>query len=291
MRRFLKYVTAVVLTTLVALCVLDWGMTLIHKRAKNRGVIARLRHGTDWSYDYVVIGSSRVACHIDPLLILSNTGKSGVNLSRLGCGSDEALLLTKLFFQNGNRAERMFYQVDYSWEELEPEPKPMASAMPFIRDSLFKEHYQQWSGFKKLYYLPFFRYARFAPEIGFRETLMAFVKDSSSFDEDRGFSPVDGSFQGGETFEVKLSSPFNPKIEAIIALCREHECEPQFFTAPFAATEGSEFAEFLEPKLPNYHDFSHALPDERWFRDVSHLNRAGAQKFTEMFADHYFPDE
>ncbi|MGK0184249.1 MAG: hypothetical protein ACI9R3_000015 [Verrucomicrobiales bacterium] len=291
MGRFLRYVTAVGLVTIVVLCVLDWGMTLAHKRAKNRGVFARLRHNPEMHMDYVVIGSSRVACHIDPLLILSETGQSGVNLGRLGCGSDEALLLTKLFFKNGNRAKRLFYQVDFSWEETDPQPKPMAAAMPFIREPLFRDHYREWSGFARLYYLPFFRYARFSPEIGFRESLMAIVKDSSSFDQDRGFSPVDSSFRGSETFKVTLKSPANPKIDAIIALCQKHDCPPEFFTAPFLEIEGSDFESFLTPKLPDYRDFSKALPDKQWFRDAGHLNRAGAEKFTEIFIENYFKSE
>ncbi|MEZ5327987.1 MAG: hypothetical protein R3F19_23330 [Verrucomicrobiales bacterium] len=241
MRRFLKFALTLLLTIVLVLCALDWGMTRIHQHAKHRGIFPRLRHAKDIHYDYLVIGSSRVACHIDPSQIKEATGKSGVNLARLGCGSDEALLLTKLFLANGNHADRIFYQVDYSWEETEPMTKPLASAMPFLREELFRDHYRQWKDFPKLYYVPFLRYAQFAPEIGFRETVMALVQDSKSFEDARGFSPVNANFRGSEVFKVELKSPTNPKLEAAIALCKEHNCEPHFFTSPFFATEGTDF--------------------------------------------------
>ena len=112
---------------------------------------------------------------------------------------------------------------------------------------------------------------------------MTALKDTKS--ENPGFSPIDGSFKGGDIFEINLQSPRNPQIEEIIRLCEEHNCTPHFFTAPFYGVEGADIDGFLGSKLPNYHDFSRAIQGKEFFRDKSHLNLKGARTFTDLFID------
>ena len=283
MLRFLRYIALVFVLTVAILAVLDWGATSIQGKAKHRTVFQRLINGSPKRFDFVVVGSSRVACHLDPKQIEEQTGLVGTNLTRLGCGSDEALLMTRLFFENGHRTPRLYIQVDHSWEEQTPQPLPMAAALPFLRDEVVSDHYKDWPKFPAFYHIPYYRYALFSPEVGFRETVMTTLKDTKS--RNPGFSPIDGEFRGGEIFEVTLTSPRNPPIEEIIRICDAHGCTPHFFTAPFYSFEGADFDRFLGSKLPNYHDFSRALTEKKYFRDKSHLNLRGARKFTELFAD------
>ena len=288
MWKFLKYVVVVGAGLLVMLWLLDVGYTRVYQGTKTRTPYQRLRSQRGVGYDFVFVGSSRVLYHVKPNQIEKATGLRGINYTRPGCGSDEALLITRLFFANGNTAKRMFYQVDYSWEQMEPELKSTAAAMPYLREPLFASHYRGWKQFSVFYHVPFYRYARYSPDIGYRELVMSLLKDDGADAKKKGFVALDEDFRGSRVFRVELKSDMNPKLEDVIALCRKNGCEPHFFTAPFLAIEGADFEPFLGARLPNYRDFSRGLPDEGCFRDVSHMNVAGAKKFTSMIIEEWF---
>jgi hypothetical protein len=288
MWKFLKYIICVGIGTLALLWLLDLGYTAVYSRTKTRTPYQLLRSQKGVAYNFVFIGSSRVFYHVNPVQIEEATGLRGINFTRPGCGSDEMLLLTRLFFANGNTADRMFFQVDASWEQLAPDTKSMASAMPYLKEPLFADHYKEWSEFSVYRYFPFYRYARFSPEIGYREIAMASLGDDGASAAKKGFGPLDSRFRGTRILNMELKSESNPKLEEVVALCRANHCEPQFFTAPFFDFKGADFGVFLRSKLPNYRDFSRSLRDEADFRDASHMNVVGAKKFTNIIIQEWF---
>ena len=59
-----------------------------------------------------------------------------------------------------------------------------------------------------------------------------------------------------------------------------------FYCAPFCKeNQNQNFTTKLKTKIPELHDFSRVLKDDKLFLNCNHLNDTGARRFTEILTE------
>ena len=82
-----------------------------------------------------------------------------------------------------------------------------------------------------------------------------------------------------------LKNEFNLHLKDIIKMCKNENINLFFFTSPIYNFKGNN--KILNEKLPNYLDFSNAIPSSKYYHDNTHLNNKGSKYFTKLFINEY----
>jgi hypothetical protein len=287
MRRFLREIAKLACVVGLAAVALDLCYTAVFTKYSSRSTLHRVRHMEDRRYDYIVVGSSRAMHHVDPGVLEREFGQRGMILADQDASALDAYRVTRDFLEK-NTATAVFVHVDKEWGEAGGSPLVASFYAPFIHEvkdaadgrDLFAGDYSLFR------WLPFYRYVKLGPAIGFREVLFSLL-GKRRIRED-GFSPLHGA---GFNADVNMQQPtfpdrMHPDYQRIIDLCREQGVTLHFFTSP---CHGMHYdAEILAKFLPGYRDFSGSLPERKYFGDPRHMNAEGAEAFTRLFGDTYF---
>jgi len=242
------------------------------------------------SIDYYVFGSSRTLFHLDPMKIKSTTGKIGLNFGEIAAGPFETYLSVKNAISK-NWVSQIFIQVDDKYFIEEPDKLGRLSWIPFLNENdVFNEFAMFGNDYYFYHYIPFYRYQRFDSKLGIRKVISNYTKSTSPM-RSNGFQGLDkNTIKEIKSYNKKLSnrnrSYFYDKIEEFCAL---KGVVIHYFTSPYFDSKVS-FEKF-DGYFPNYFDFSSEIQDEGYFSDNFHLNYKGAQKFSELFAIHYFSNK
>lgn len=291
MKRFSVYIITILSAVCLLLFVMDFIYSYVYKHTAPRNKVANLLTIPLEKIDYVFLGSSRVDNTIDASLITKITGKSAINLGVQGGKLDDYYLMLQLLAHKKIKTDSVFIQVDYVYnidgtsEILKSNLIPHIS-VPVIDTYIKERDPNYWS----LRYIPFFRYMKFDYKIGFREFFNSSIGKTPKFDLMNGYSPKYKK-QGG-LLQYKLPDTIakgNSVIEKIIAFAKTKEITVVFFTAPFCKnTQNISYIDKLKTQLPTLIDYSRLFIDrDDYFYNCSHLNNAGAQRFTEIFTDAY----
>ena len=291
MGRFLGEIAKLACVVGLAAIGLDFAYTTVLARFSDRSVLRRVRHMHGRHYDYIIIGSSRALHHVDPAVLESEFGKRGLNLGEQDSYGLDAYRVLRDFLDT-NTADAVFVHVDKEWCQQGSSPLVTSLYAPFARETkdsgdgrdLFASDYSMYR------WLPFFRYVKLGPAIGFREVVFSLLGKRRL--AENGFSPLHGT---GFNTDVNMEQPtfpdrMNPDYGRIMELCRERGVSVHCFTSP---CHGMHYdAVTLAKYLPGYEDFSAALPDRKYFGDPRHMNAAGAEAFTRLLGETYFgPDD
>lgn len=280
MKDFLKYISGVVLLILGTSYVLDVIYTEAFKNNKPRNKVQLVANLTNTHIDYIFLGSSRVENHIDCDQIEKLTGKSCINLGLQGGRLKDYRVIAYLLKNNKVTYEKIFVQVDYSYNFDNYSPLFLAQVGPFVNRNnfpeLLKEELQKEVNSK----IPFVRYALNEKIIGFRETLSQFFKKGVNVDLQNGFVPLEGvgtAISGH--FPDSINYP-NLALEDIITLDPNNTI---LFAAPYcnSSKTRNDFMSSLQikyPSLQNYIDIFDNI--EGISVNCGHLNANGAQIFT-----------
>lgn len=287
MKRFLGEIAKLACVVGLAAIGLDLAYTTALARLSDRSVLRRVRHMHGQHYDYIVVGSSRALHHVDPAVLEREFGKRGLNLGEQDSSGLDAYRVLRDFL-DANTADAVFVHVDKEWCQEGSSPLVTSLYAPFVREmkdtadgrDLFGADYPLYR------WLPFYRYVKLGPAIGFREVLFASLgKRRITAD---GFVPLHGA---GFNANVNMTQPtfpdrMHPDYLRIMDLCRERGVTAHFFTSP---CHGMHYdATVLAKYLPGYRDFSAALPERQYFGDPRHMNASGAEAFTRLLGDTYW---
>jgi hypothetical protein len=238
-------------------------------------------------YDYIVVGSSRAMHHVDPALLEREFRKRGINLGEQDATACDAFRVVRDFLAH-NTADVVFVHVDKEWDQDGPSPLVTSLYAPFVRE--VKDPADGWDLFGSDYspyrWLPFYRYVKLGPAIGFREVLFSLLGKRRL--AANGFSPLHGK---GFNADVNMEQPRFPErmnfhYQQILDLCKARGAQFHFFTSPCHGMRHD--SAILKKYLPGYQDFSDALPEQRYFGDPRHMNSAGAEAFTRLLGEAYF---
>lgn len=286
MRRFLGEFLKLACVVGLAAIGLDCAYTAVLSRYSDRSTLHKVRHMQGRHYDYIVVGSSRALHHVDPAVLEREFGKRGVNLGEQDASGLDACRVVRDFL-DGNTADDVFVHVDKEWRQEGSSPLVTSLYAPFVREvkdaadgrDLFGSDYPLYR------WLPFYRYVKLGPAIGFREVLFALLGKRRL--RENGFWPL---YDSGFNADVNMEQPtfpdrMNPDYQRILDLCRERGVEVHFFTSPCRGMHYD--AAILARYLPGYRDFSAALPDQKYFGDPRHMNASGAEAFTRLLGTAY----
>lgn len=287
MGRFIAEISRLVLVVGLAAIGLDVAYTTVLSRFSDRSTLHKVREMRGCHYDYIVVGSSRAMHHVDPALLEREFGKRGINLGEQDATACDAFRVVRDFLAH-NTTDAVFVHVDKEWDQDGSSPLVTSLYAPFVREvkdpadgrDLFGSDYSPYR------WLPFYRYVKLGPAIGFREVLFSTLGKRRI--ADNGFSPLYGK---GFNPDVNMEQPrfsdrMNSDYKQLLDLCIDRGMTIHFFTSP---CHGMKYdSAILKKYLPGYQDFSAALPEQKYFGDPRHMNTAGAEAFTRLLGEAYF---
>ena len=285
MIKIIKHIAILILSLITLAYILEVVYTQVYDKGAPRDKIAWLKQMNSSNYDYAIFGSSRCIHAIQPHLIAEQTNKKGLNLAMVSAGPLEVKLMVLEFFKK-HRTKKVFVQVDYSHNDEEPNYLSRIPYMPYYNDETI---YSEFAAYGKEYwnykYIPFYRYQKFGPKIGFRNVALILAGKEGKFVSTGGYTPQNGHLTTPSPVKWNIKNTSNKHIKGIIELCKELDVELYFFTSPVYDNQSN--MNPLNEMLPNYLDLSNSIKDINSFRDNTHLNVKGSEDFTQVFIETY----
>jgi len=286
MKKFIKYIAALSICVIAIMALLDFIYTNVYEKSNPRNKIQYILNLKPRKIDYIFLGSSRVANTIVTDEIIKASNKTAINLGIEGAVLSDNLLQLKLLLNNGIVAEKIFLQVDDQYENLEKSAIAKADAIPFIHNSIIKEHLkEEIEDFSKMYHIPFYRYMVTDYKVGFRELFFSITDKKPKVNLDNGFSAKKGNHELETIILPKIIAKNNSVLEKIRLLCDQNNIELVLFCAPFCSnTQNIDYVDKLQIKLPKMQNYSRVINDSLFF-NCDHLNVDGAMYFTKLFIE------
>ena len=282
MLKFIKYSISIFVLTIALMYICDFLYTQAYLKSNPRNKLQYILKTKRQNFDIAFLGSSRVANHVNTKIFDSLSTKKTINLGVEGAGLNDNLLQLKLLIAN-NTISNIFLQIDFNFESIQPSNISTSEAMPFINNSIIKEHLKkEFKNFKKLNYIPFYRYAINDPKIGFRELIFSVLNKKPRTNPSIGFTPKFGNrislTKGDKLPEVIKEN--NIILEEIINICEKNKIQLTLFVSPFCSkTKNLNYIEKLSLKIPNLINLSKNYNDSLFY-NCGHLNNKGAKIFT-----------
>lgn len=289
MKLFFKYIAGAFLFVILIFVCLDFVYTKIYKNNVVSNKVKYLMSLENQHFDAVFLGSSRVDNHIVSSEF-ENLGFNVVNAGIQGVNLKDNYLFLKTLVANKVTFDRLFVQIDYSYNQSDLSQVPYTEMLPYFRDPVIKNFSKdEFKDFNSYYYIPFYRYAVNDFRIGFRGII------AGLFSEKR----VNGKFEDYKALYgtskmalYELPTTFSDKPNAfnrINSFCEKNNIEVIYFTAPFCSElKSSTFTTLLAEKIPNYNDYSSLFNNDALFKNCGHLNNKGAVNFSKKIISDYF---
>ena len=282
MIRFLKYIAIRFILFLILIIFLDLIFTKIYVNTNViRNKIQYIFKNKNKQFDYVFLGSSRIEFHINTTLIDSISNKNSLNLGISGQGLPETFLMLKLLKDNNIKTNKIFLQVDESALRLTTKKTNLLGAsyfMPYINlNSNVKNHMKIYDiNYINDAYFPFYKYIKYSPKIGYRELLLTL---SGKKRTDNFFIGLEKTFdKKTETYQF-VKNYNNLLLNKIKEYSKKNNIQITFYTSPYYNRKDNE--EFdLFCKKNNIINYSGAIKNIKYFKDLDHLNSQGANKLT-----------
>jgi|TARA_B110000908_G_scaffold170221_1_gene229138 hypothetical protein len=281
MQRFFKYIISLFTLTILLLYLCDFTYTQIYLKSNSRNKLQYILKTKNSNFDVVFLGSSRVANHINTHLFDSLSNKKTVNMGVEGAGLNDNLLQLKLLIAN-NHISNIFLQIDSNFEYDKPSNISISEAMPFIKNEIINNHINKYfSDFKKLEYIPFYRYAINDPKIGFREVFFSIINKKPRTNPSIGFTPITGNKR--PLIDGRLPNSIGSRniiLNEIINICHKKNIKLVLFTSPYCSkTKNLNYINKLKINIPSLIDLTKNY-DDSLFYNCGHLNSKGANIFT-----------
>ena len=290
MKKFLKNIAILSIIIIIMSLILDKTYTYIHYNSAPRNspdYIMSLKEKD--SLNYAVFGSSRVLHNIDINLIEQETAKKGFNFGIPGSSVFEIKLSVQQVIKR-KITKNIYIQIDYIWNEFYSGGECTVDWLTYINENDIWNEFQKIDNNNDKYYLyrkiPFLRYCKYGSKLGFRELLISLSNKEMTVINNKGFVPLFGKLKNNKKpMSYILKEEPNPHLQDIIKLCKKENVNLFFFTSPIYNFKGNN--KVLKESLPNYKDFSNAIPDSKYYQDNTHLNNEGSFNFTKMFIKEY----
>ena len=286
MKKTLVYFSFLALTTLLASLVLDQVYTYYSYEGAIRDRVKWIKSQDTLNHDYVILGSSRAKNVLQPELIDSLTGLSGINLGLNASGPLEIKLMLLEYLKKGT-PQYLFVQTDYRTSET-PDKVGSVAWMPYITEDAI---YSEFKTYGKKYFfrhlLPYYRFVEFSPNIGTRNLFLTIAHKERDVMQFQGYEPIYGEMTEASKATANLDPSPNQHLLDIVEIAKKNSIKVYFFTAPIYDSD-FDFS-FYHGYLKNYTDFSEDIKTLKMYENVTHLNDKGATEFTHIFSQTYFP--
>lgn len=282
MKKFSLYIVVHIIIISSLLYFLDFFYTSIYKNNKViRNKIEFIFQNKNKQYDYIFLGSSRVEFHVNTNLINKKTNKTSLNLGISGQNLTETFLSLKLLNENNLRAKKYFIQVDES-DLNKNHKKSFLSAsyfMPYINNIEVNKHLKKYDeNYFNNSKIPFYRYMNYGYKIGFRELLLKVGNKKRNKEFYIGLETLMTQDTISSVFKNNYSSEL---IKEIVDYGNSKNINIILYTSPYYNIKNEH--KLKETLIKNnIHDYLDSIKKVNFFKDKGHLNKFGANKFTDM---------
>jgi hypothetical protein len=290
MKRFIIFTIKILLLTFLVLVVLDIAYTQVYLKSSNRGKIDYVYNSRARQYDVVILGSSRANNHfVAPLF--EEKGLRTFNYGMSGGHLFEASLLLKLMVERHYKIKNVILEADLNLAN-EKESESIASKfLPYIhRSEVIESHFAQQPHFWANYYIPFYRYVVFDPQIGFREMYNTVSAKPTKLLDHFGYYPLGKNPNANMKNDLtKLKPLHNKYYEEIKQICAANNIKLIAVMTPMCSNvKGLDYFNKVQKVYPEIHNYENAVEGDKYFSSCGHMNDNGARKFTTVIIKDFF---
>lgn len=256
--------------------------------------------------EVAIYGSSRAWVQIDPMILERQLNKSAYNFGIDGHNFWLQYLRHKSFLKHNPKPQTIIISVDIFTLQKRPNLFNANQFLPYMLHNEEIEYYtSSYEGFSSHdYNIPLIRYLGKFDAI--RDALKAFIhRPSPRSGRQKGYKPVkkewNKDFERAKRqmayYEVHQDSTSIKLFEEFLVECAADNIEVVMVYAP-EYIEGQEFVKGREEVIRLYESFSEKYAvkflnysddelcfDKKYFFNATHLNKRGAELFTQKLAD------
>nr|WP_315255386.1 hypothetical protein [uncultured Flavobacterium sp.] len=291
MKYFIFLIFKVLFTIIVLLVLLDFAYSKVYLNSSSRGKIDHVYNSKNENYDVVILGSSRANNHFvsqmfeDKGLKTFNYGMSGGHLF-------EADLLLKLMIERHYKIKNIILEADLNLSNEHRADGIFSKFLPYLHNSeTIATHFSTEEDFNYLYYIPFYRYIRFDPQIGFRETVKTASKERTSNLQNAGYYPLLKNKKGNMKNNLASLKPLkhNKYYEEIKQICKDNKINFIAVMTPMCEnTKGINYFDKVQKLYPEIHNYENVVKEDQYFSSCGHMNDNGARLFTARILKDFF---
>lgn len=281
MKGFMIHICKLLVFCFLAVYVLDFTYTEIFRTIHARNKVQLTSNTKNVDINYIFLGSSRVENHIDCDQIEEITGKSCINLGLIGGKPNDINAMMALIEMNKITYEKIFVQIDYSYNDTSHSPLFKAQIAPFVHDRTLSNNLKPELLTELKSGIPFYRYAINDKIIGFREVLLKLIEKDNKLNLKNGFVPLLGNGTAISGHFPDIVNYPNKAIEKLI----DRDSNVVLFTAPYCNSSATRniFMKQLKSHYPQLHDYSQLFDQKSGLTiNCGHLNNYGAKMFTDI---------
>ncbi|MGL2967522.1 hypothetical protein [Flavobacterium sp. XGLA_31] len=290
MKQFSIFILKIAAVLILTMGLLDVLYTTVYLQSNSRNKIAYLYNSKDLNYDVVFLGSSRVNNHFVPKIFNDRGYKSynfGITRSRL----EESALMLKLMVERHYKIKNLILQVDLNINTNDHSEAIRSLFMPYLhRSQIIRDHYKNIPEYNQLMYIPFYRYMHYDARVGFREMYYSLVHKRTNVLDNDGFHALTSN--PGKMVPADLSKYYpkrNVAYEEIKAICKKNHINLIAVTTPMCmSTINRDYFNHIQEIYPEIHRFENAVTDDKYFATCGHMNKAGAEAFTQIIFNAFF---
>ena len=289
MTKFILLVAKIIITILVLLVVLDWIYTAVYMHSSKRGKVEYVFNSKAQNYDVVILGSSRANNHFVSEMF-EEKGLKTFNYGMSGAHLFEESLMLKLMAERKYQIKTVILEADLSLCNEKESDAITAKFLPYIHHSeIIREHFSKQENFKKLYYIPFYRYIDFDALIGFREMYNTATNKPTNILDHLGYHSL-GHKPGNMKNDIRALKPIRNKYyEEIKQICKENNYTLITVMTPMCTNvKGLDYFVKANKIYPEIHNLENVVQGDQYFSSCGHLNDIGARKFTSIVIERFF---
>ena len=290
MKRFFKLSGVFIFIFFIASLLLDFTFTTIISQSSERNKVEYVIHSFGKKYDVIIMGTSRANNHFVTNLF-EKKGLKSFNYGVSGSHLFETSLFLKIMIANKFQIKNLILEADLSICNEKRDEGTTARFMPYIHtNSIIKEHYKNESDFKKLFYLPFYRYIKFDAKIGFREVYEVLSKKPTNTLQNKGYYPLISDKKGSMKNDIStLKVIRNKYYEEIKKICKQNNINLIVVMTPMCKnTKGLDYFDNVKKQYPEINNFENIVTNDFYFASCGHLNNEGAIIYTNHIINTFF---
>lgn len=291
MKKFFILIVKGVLLVVVIGLALDFAYTQVYLNSHDRGKVDYVYNSSAREFDVVILGSSRANNHFVPQLF-EEKGLKAFNFGMSGGHLFEADLLLKLMIERGYKIKTVLLEADLNLSNEHRAEGIAARFLPYIHYSkMVREQFANEADFNSLYYIPFYRYIDFDPQIGFREMVLNMMHKKTNHLFNSGYHALENGKKGKMKNNLTNLKPLakNKYYEDIKRICAENNIRFVPIMTPMCEnTKGIEYFNKVKKAYPEIHNYENVVTDDQYFSSCGHMNDSGAKLFTAKVIRDFF---
>lgn len=292
MQKFLRLVILILATVCLLLCLLDFLYTKVYLQSSNRGKIDYVYNSDPRNFDVVILGSSRANNHFVSQMF-EDKGLKTFNFGMSGGHLFEADLLLKLMLEHHYKIKNVILEADLNLTNDHRADGIASRFLPYLHDSkIVERHFSKEADFDYLYYIPFYRYIRFDPQIGFREMFFNGIHRKTSHLQNLGYHSLEVGKMGNMKNNIVSLKPLphNKYYEEIKKICKENKINLIVVMTPMCENVvGMTYFDKVKKAYPEIYNYENAVVENKYFSSCGHMNDTGARMFTARIIKDFFP--